>query len=53
MTQEEFKRKTCLDKAIDRRITQKAAAETLGISERQASFFCNFFHCPGSAPARI
>ncbi len=35
MTQEELKRKTYLDKAIDRRITQKAAAETLGISERQ------------------
>ncbi|MGB4594448.1 MAG: ISNCY family transposase, partial [Anaerolineaceae bacterium] len=34
-TQEELKRKTYLDKAIDRRITQKAAAETLGISERQ------------------
>ena len=30
MTQEELKRKTYLDKAIDRRITQKAAAATLG-----------------------
>ena len=35
MTETELKRKTYLDKAIDRRITQKAAAETLGISERQ------------------
>jgi hypothetical protein len=35
MTQEELKRKTYLDKAIDRRITQKAAAKRLGISERQ------------------
>ena len=37
MTQEELKRKTYLDKAIDRRNTQKAAAETLGFSERQVS----------------
>ena len=35
MTQEEPNRKTCSDKAIDGRSTQKAAAETLGISERQ------------------
>lgn len=35
MTEIELKRKTFLDKAIDRRITQKAASETLGISERQ------------------
>ena len=37
MTQEELRRKTYLDKAIDRRITQKAAAKRLGISERQLS----------------
>lgn len=35
MSEEELNRKTYLDKAIDRRITQKAAAEILGISERQ------------------
>lgn len=35
MTETELNRKTFLDKAVDRRITQKAAAETLGISERQ------------------
>ena len=35
MTQEELKRKTYLDKAIDGRLTQKAAAETRGINERQ------------------
>ena len=35
MTQEELKRKTYLDKAIDWLITQKAAAETLGNRERQ------------------
>ena len=35
MTDEELKRKTFLEKALDHRITQKAAAETLGISERQ------------------
>jgi len=35
MTQEKPKRKTCSDKAIDGRSTQKAAVETLGISERQ------------------
>lgn len=35
MTETELKRKTYLDKAIDRRLTQKAAAESLGISERQ------------------
>lgn len=35
MTETELKRKTILDKAIDRRLTQKAASEALGISERQ------------------
>ena len=35
MTETELKRKTTMDKTIDRRITQKTAAENLGISERQ------------------
>lgn len=35
MTETELKRKTILDKADDHRITQKAASEALGISERQ------------------
>ena len=35
MTETELKRKTWIDKAIDKRITQKAVADSLGISERQ------------------
>jgi CRP-like cAMP-binding protein len=34
MTQEELHRKTILDRAIDKRITQKEGAEALQISER-------------------
>ena len=48
MTQEELKRKTYLDKAIDRRMTQKAAAETLGISERQVRRLIRRYRQDGS-----
>jgi len=49
MTREELKRKTYLDKAIDRRITQKAAAETLGISERQVRRLIRRYRQDGDA----
>ncbi|MEN6580417.1 MAG: helix-turn-helix domain-containing protein, partial [Anaerolineaceae bacterium] len=49
MTQEELKRKTYLDKAIDGRITQKAAAETLGISERQVRRLLKRYRRDGDA----
>ncbi|MFA5433627.1 MAG: ISNCY family transposase [Candidatus Paceibacterota bacterium] len=48
MTQEELKRKTYLDKAIDRRMTQKAAAEILGISERQVRRLIRRYRQDGS-----
>ena len=35
MTSKELARKTEVERALDRRITQKEAAERLGISERQ------------------
>ncbi len=35
MSEKELKRKTWIDKAIDRRITQRGVADFLGISERQ------------------
>jgi transposase len=35
MTQEELKRKTIIEQAIDKRITQREGASRLGISERQ------------------
>lgn len=34
MTEEELVRKTIIEKAIDKRITQKGGAEKLGMSER-------------------
>ena len=37
MTQEELKRKTIIEQAVDKRILQREGAERLGISERQ---FC-------------
>ncbi len=49
MTDEELKRKTYLDKAIDRRITQKAAAEALGISERQVRRLIRRYRQEGEA----
>ena len=36
MSEKELQRKTWIDKAIDKRISQKAVADTLEISERQA-----------------
>ena len=36
MSEKELQRKTWIDKAIDKRISQKAVADKLGISERQA-----------------
>src|SRR5450830_750096 len=35
MSEKELQRKTWIDKAIDKRISQKAVADKLGISERQ------------------
>ena len=49
MTREELKRKTYLDKAIDRRIMQKAAAETLGIRERQVRRILRRYRQDGDA----
>lgn len=35
MTQEELKRKTIIEQAVEKRITQKEGAEKIGVSERQ------------------
>jgi len=49
MSDEELERKSQIEKALDKRITQNAAAETLGISERQMRRLIQRFKKGGAA----
>ncbi len=49
MTQEELKRKTIIEQAIDKRILQREGAEKLGISERQFCRIISRYRAEGDA----
>ena len=48
MSEKELQRKTWIDKAIDKRISQKAVADTLEISERQVRRLINRYRERGA-----
>jgi len=49
MTQEELKRKTIIEQALDKRILQREGAEKLGISERQFCRIISRYRAEGDA----